>query len=251
MEKANERIRYLRTELDVSQEEVAKYLGMSRITYFSIETWKRELKFNEAKKLANFYEVSLSYILWDSDISNKSDDNYKLKQLILYITKETEGIDTFWKTVLNKLLYFSDFDYYEWTNRLITWSNYIKLPRWPAVDNLTEVLEEMQRDSLIDLCEKSFSSYIQFKITPRKEADLDFLNELDESIKSEYENIDIPKSIEIINNVLNRFKYHKASAISSISHRDAPYYCTNNIGETINPDLVYNRNEEFRVKSNI
>ena len=121
---AIEQIKALRAQTGVSQEDVARYLGMSRLTYLKIESQDRELKPLELQKIADFFEKTESFFMEHVVHADKKvasdDENYKLKQLILYITEHTKDIPSFGKTVLNKLLYFSDFNHYEWNYETIT-----------------------------------------------------------------------------------------------------------------------------------
>jgi len=181
-----EMIKELRKETNVSQEDLANYIGVSRVTYVNIEKGKRKLKEMEAKKIADFFETPMSYFLEDSkDSKDINDENYKLKQLILYIVEKTQDIPSFGKTVLNKLLYFSDFNHYEWTSELITGTTYRKLPYGPVPENITEVLEEMQQDFEIAIIETTYHNYTQQKIIPLQKADLNFLDEIDEVSEKE------------------------------------------------------------------
>ena len=56
------RLRDLREDRDLSIRELAEKLHMHRTTYHNYETGKRELPFELAITLANFYDVSLDYI---------------------------------------------------------------------------------------------------------------------------------------------------------------------------------------------
>lgn len=242
-------VKDLRKETGVSQEDIAKYIWISRLTYISVENWKRKFKEEEIKKIADFFELSPSYFYEERE--NKEDPNYKLKQLILYISKKTENIPSFWKTVLNKLLYFSDFNHYEWTSELITGTVYKKLPYWPVPENITEVLEEMRNDWEIAIKESSFHNYSQQKIIAVKDPDLSFLEELDKKSKKEFSHmVWLPKSIEIIDNVLNKFAHWTAAQISEWSHMDNPYKCAKKIWDNIRPWLVFYRSESFITNPN-
>lgn len=56
------RLRDLREDKDLTQEELVKILGMHKTTYTNYEQGKREIPFNLAIRLAEFYNVSLDYI---------------------------------------------------------------------------------------------------------------------------------------------------------------------------------------------
>ncbi len=242
-------VKNLRKETNVSQEELANYIWVSRLTYVSVENWKRKFKEKEVEKVAELFEKTLSYFYEEKE--KKEDKNYKLKQLILYISKKTEDIPSFWKTVLNKLLYFSDFNYYEWTSELITGSNYKKLPFWPVPENITEILNEMKNDWEIAIKETTFHNYSQQKIIAVKEPDLSFLENLDNFAKKEFSHMKwLPNVIEIIDDVLNKFSHWTANQISEWSHMDTPYKASKNIWDNIRPGLVFYRSESFVTNPN-
>jgi transcriptional regulator with XRE-family HTH domain len=56
------RLRDLREDKDLSIRKLADILHLQRTTYHNYETGKRELPFDLAITLANYYEVSLDYI---------------------------------------------------------------------------------------------------------------------------------------------------------------------------------------------
>ena len=56
------RLRDLREDHDLSIRKLADLLHMQRTTYYNYETGKRELPFELAVTLAQFYGVSLDYI---------------------------------------------------------------------------------------------------------------------------------------------------------------------------------------------
>lgn len=56
------RLRDLREDKDLSIRKLAEILHMQRTTYHNYETGKRELPFELAIILANYYNVSLDYI---------------------------------------------------------------------------------------------------------------------------------------------------------------------------------------------
>lgn len=67
------RIRDLREDKDMNQTQVAKILGMSQTGYSKYETGENDLPTAVLIKLADFYNVSIDYILnrTDNPITNK------------------------------------------------------------------------------------------------------------------------------------------------------------------------------------
>lgn len=58
-----ERIRNLREDRDLRQEDVAKVLHCSQACYSNYENGKRDIPTEVLDKLANYYNVSVDYLL--------------------------------------------------------------------------------------------------------------------------------------------------------------------------------------------
>ncbi|MBO4700051.1 helix-turn-helix transcriptional regulator [bacterium] len=69
MKKLNEKIKKLRTQLNLSQEYVANYLGVNRTTFTQMENGNRKIAADELAKLSILFGVSADYLLNDSNIS--------------------------------------------------------------------------------------------------------------------------------------------------------------------------------------
>lgn len=67
------RIRDLREDKDLNQTKVAKILGMSQTGYSKYETGENDIPTNILIKLADFYGVSVDYIL---NRTNNPEINY-------------------------------------------------------------------------------------------------------------------------------------------------------------------------------
>ncbi len=61
------RIRDLREDKDLSQTQVAKYLGMSQTGYSKYETGENDIPTCVLIKLAKFYSTSVDYLLGETD----------------------------------------------------------------------------------------------------------------------------------------------------------------------------------------
>ena len=62
------RLRDLREDHDLLQKQVADVLNITREQYQLYESGKREIKVHQIMKLADFYQVSVDYILERTDI---------------------------------------------------------------------------------------------------------------------------------------------------------------------------------------
>ena len=69
MSNVYERIKQLRTQLHLSQDYVARYLGINRSTYTQMENGKRKVLADEVAKLSVLFGVSADSLLNDDEVS--------------------------------------------------------------------------------------------------------------------------------------------------------------------------------------
>lgn len=62
-----ERIRDLREDSDLTQTQVAEYLGMSQTGYSKYETGENSIPVDVVVKLADFYKTTTDYLLGRTD----------------------------------------------------------------------------------------------------------------------------------------------------------------------------------------
>ena len=72
MRSVYERIKELRTQLHLSQEYVANYLGLSRSTYTQMENGKRKVLADEVAKLSDLFGISTDSLLRDTKMSHSA-----------------------------------------------------------------------------------------------------------------------------------------------------------------------------------
>ncbi|MGP3640400.1 helix-turn-helix domain-containing protein [Lentilactobacillus hilgardii] len=84
-----ERLKALRSELNKTQEEIAKSIGLSRAQYSHFENNRNEPDSSTLVKLANFYQVSTDYLLGNTIDRNghtpswaTNDDKKDLKRFL-------------------------------------------------------------------------------------------------------------------------------------------------------------------------
>lgn len=61
------RLKELREDKDLYQKDIAKYLNMSQTGYSQYETETNDIPTEILKKLADFYNTSIDYILYRTD----------------------------------------------------------------------------------------------------------------------------------------------------------------------------------------
>lgn len=80
----NERLKELREEVELNQEDFAKELNVGRSTYASWETGRAEPGIDILINIANFYNVSLDFLCGNTDIKYKF---YEDPRLCKYINR--------------------------------------------------------------------------------------------------------------------------------------------------------------------
>jgi DNA-binding XRE family transcriptional regulator len=135
----------------LTQGSIALELGISRPTYIQIEQGKRDITVTEARQIAKIFGISLDDLLACREIKPKiklpeskptkknsieirvsQKDLDKFKQVILYLMEKVGSKPNIGETVLHKLLYFIDFDYYEKYEENLMGATYIKNHHGPT-----------------------------------------------------------------------------------------------------------------------
>ncbi|MDD4624921.1 MAG: type II toxin-antitoxin system antitoxin SocA domain-containing protein [Candidatus Paceibacterota bacterium] len=245
-------IQQQRTKRKMTQEYLASELGISRPTYLQIERGEREVVISEAKKLAAIFGMPLINFLSEKEpgrsviiekMSVKKSDNLqirvtkknldKFKQVLLYILNKIGGKPNVGETVLHKLLYFIDFDYYEKFEETLMGATYIKNHHGPTSVELSSIIKEMQRQGEIELVKSQYFKYLQKKYLPRKRPNLDILS---------------AREIRHIDDVLARLSDKSAAEIENYSHGDIPWKSAQD-GKPLSYESVFYRDEKYSVKN--
>ena len=244
-------IQQQRLKREMTQEHLAAVLGVSRPTYLQIEHGNRELTVSEAKTLAGVFDMSLegllsmaeneiSVIFAGKTTSQSSDIQIrvtqknldKFKQVLLYVLNKVGGKPNVGETVLHKLLYFIDFDYYEKFEENLMGATYIKNHHGPTSVELGEIIKEMQEQGeLVQVKNKHFK--YEKKYLPLKRPNLSVLSGRD---------------IEHIDDVLARHSDKSATEIRNYSHDDIPWKSARD-GKPLSYESVFYRDERYSVRS--
>lgn len=148
------KIESLRKDKRLTQDEVAKYLWITRQTFSKLEKWSVEPTLWQAVKLADILWVDISNFI-DSDVKTeitKKTDWEKYKQIIQFFIQHWTN---FWgkipKTKLAKLCYLADFTCYYLNLESLTNLDYRRIQQWPVPDAFFTMIEEMQENEDISL----------------------------------------------------------------------------------------------------
>lgn len=247
------RIAELRKIKGLSQEELAKYVKISRPSLAQIELGNRGIDVLELQFFSNILGFSLDDFMSKefnvSEVINLNEEKKlkkeeerisvpklhlsKFKNVLLYILERCAGKPNFGETVLYKLLYFSDFNYYELYEEHLTGSKYRKLPYGPVPQNLDTIVHQMIKNKQLTRIKTDYHGYPQTRYLPLVKADL---TDLKASEK------------EVIDRVIEQMSDWSAAAISNYSHKDMPWLASKE-GEEINYELAFYRDAPFSVRN--
>ena len=158
-------------------------------------------------------------------------DLEKFKQFLHYIIYKTSGIPNVGKTVLFKILYFTDFNYYELFEEKLSGETYLKYPYGPGPCDFDGVIHELKTEGLVT------ETLANFKYTQRK-----FKSTI-EPDTSKF----TKEELEFIDKSIDTYSVFNATKISEHSHKDTPYIVAEDF-EELDYELVFYREPELSVR---
>ncbi len=253
-------IKELRNKKGSSQEAVSSLLGLTRQTYSQIENGEREITISEAQKIAQFFNIDLADLMQCKDhevqvilgekkkksskkifelresrpqIKVDPEKVEKFKQVFLYLLEKIGARPNVGETVIYKMFYFIDFDFYEKYEEQLIGATYIKNHYGPTPLEFQEIAKDMIRKKQIILVESEFFKYPQKKYLPVEQANIEILT---------------GKEIKHIDEIINRFADKSAKWLSDYSHEDIPWK-TAQQGKQIDYESVFYRTPETSVRT--
>ena len=88
------RLKLLRENNDLRQSDVANLLNISSVAYSYYENEKRDIPTNVLKSLADYYKVSIDYLLGKSDIRNPEEIEIDTDKIKIGLSKAEYGVPT-------------------------------------------------------------------------------------------------------------------------------------------------------------
>ena len=247
-------LKTLREQYSFSQEELAQKLEVSRQSYIKYESGTSELPLDIVKKLSAIFDVDYSCIIDnkmpvepsykiqkskraaeqnDIRISIPQKNIEKFKQVFLYILAKVGARPNVGQTVLYKLLYFIDFDYYELYEKQLMGLSYIKNTFGPTPVDFAKLSRQMAKDGLIEEVKTEFYKHEMTKYLPLKEPDLTLLS---------------AQELEFIDSELEKHSGKTASELSALSHKDIPWIGAND-KQVLDYEAVFYRGPETSVRA--
>lgn len=250
----NKYIQKIREQNDFSQEYMASKLKVSRPTYIAIEKGKKDITLEEAKDIAKILNISLDQLINEkyplSEVNivkdklkteedaglriNIPQKNFnKFKEVLLYILSKVGAKPNIGETVLYKLFYFIDFDYYEKYEEQLIGATYIKNHFGPTPVEFKKLVSEMEKKGEIEVVKSKYFQHEQKKYLAVRQADLSKLLSAQE--------------LEHINGVLDRLSNMNAIELSEYSHQDVPWIVAEE-GKPIDYESVFYRTSKTSVR---
>lgn len=220
-----ESLKKLRLSFWFSQEHIANYLKINRAAVALMESWKRNIKLDELKNLSKLYDMTIDSFENGIELHNIKNDTFnkiKFRNVLLYILWKCGANPNVGKTIIYKLLYFTDFKFLEQFWRYITWIKYVKFPRWPVPYDFDIYVNEMKEEWLLTQVITEFWWYPQYKLIPNKWYD-------EKSLTKE--------ETEFMDKIISQYSNKTATEISELSHQELPWLMTKDMCE-IKFDLV-------------
>jgi plasmid maintenance system antidote protein VapI/uncharacterized phage-associated protein len=228
-------------------------LGISRVAISQIENGDRKISAEEILKLSKIFNMP-SDVLLDLDkdievtiekknmskqkekreirISVPQKNLAKFKEVLLYILKKIGSKPNVGESVLYKLLYFIDFNFYEKYEEQLIGATYIKNNYGPTPKEFIKIVKNMESKGDLVRIENKYFQYPQRKYLPLREPDLSMLK---------------ANEIKTIDEVLEKLSDMNANQISEYSHNDVPWI-TSDDGDIIDYESVFYRTAAYSVR---
>ena len=247
------RIMELRKAKGLSQDELAKELAIPRSSLAQIELGNRSVDVRELIRLSRLLEFSLDEFTGKEFNSSKEElkeekvtkekvkervsvpamSVAKFKNILLYILERCAGKPNVGETVLYKLLYFSDFNYYELYEEHLSGARYRKMPYGPVPLSFEKIVSSMVEKGEIKKVKTEYFNKPQTRYLPLEKAELTKL---------------LASEKEVIDKVIEQMSDWSASSISAYSHNDMPWKASKQ-GEIIEYELAFYREPPFSVRN--
>jgi len=252
-ETIGQKIRRLREARGITQEELAEGSGIPRSSLSKIETNKQSIKHTELTTLADLLHVTPDTLLSKIPLpevylepSQQAPLNpafrinvparhvEKFKEVLLYVLSKIGAKPNIGETVLYKLLYFIDFDYYERYEEQLIGATYIKNKFGPTPSEFSAIVDAMIKEGILEKVTSSYFKHEQKKYLPHRPPHLKALT---------------AQEVKLIDEVLDRLSDMSATAISEYSHGDVPWVVTAD-KHPIEYESVFYRTQAYSVRKN-
>jgi transcriptional regulator with XRE-family HTH domain len=216
---------------------IAKVLGLKKGSkemedfYDSIAISQNRLPDDIVKESAVSYNLKEKFVEIRNEIRISVPHlmTEKFKNMLLYVLEKCAGKPNVGETVLYKLLYFIDFNYYEVYEEQLSGASYRKLEYGPVPHKIDKILGEMEEKGEIQTLKTKYFNFEQKRFIPLLKPDLTKLKASEK---------------DIIDKTLGQLADMNAKGIADYSYNDIPWKATKE-KETIDYELVFYRTAPY------
>lgn len=248
------KIKNIRETRGLSQKKLADFLKITRPSLSQIENGERKITAEEIANLSKIFDIPSDVLLDlkkditvmlqkkkkesmkakpEIRISVPQKNLEKFKEVLLYILNKVGSKPHIGESVLYKLLYFIDFNYYEKYEEQLIGATYRKNNYGPTPIEFAKIVEGMEKAKELTKIEGKYFQYLQRKYLPLRTPDFSKLK---------------ANELKMIDDVLEKLSDMNAAKISEYSHKDVPWLTTED-GEIIDYESVFYRTEPYSVRS--
>lgn len=156
----------------------------------------------------------------------------KFKETIHYIINNVGHKSNITRFTLFKILYFSDFNYYELYEESLTGERYTHNKLGPTPNNFNSIINELKNEGKIkEICETVINHH-KFTYTSLITPELKLLSK---------------KELAVIKDVIKKFSLMSSIEVNAYSHGDLPWRVTKPF-EEIDYEYVFYRGPEYSVR---
>lgn len=246
-------VRKLREESGLSQQQLASKVGVPRPALSQIEGGSRKVSADELLKFSRALNASMpqlmgveplptvsvvrdgatvAYAAAKPRISVPGRNLGKLREVLLYILAKVGSRPHVGETVLYKLLYFIDFDFYERYEEQLIGAAYVKNHHGPTPVEFKKVVEDMIDAKELERVRSAAFNFPQTKYLPLRAPDLSLLS---------------ARELDVIEQVLSRLSGKSAARLAEYSHNDVPWKTTED-GKRIDYEAAFYRTPEYSMR---
>jgi transcriptional regulator with XRE-family HTH domain len=247
-------LKALRERHGFSQAELAKQLDISRQTLGKYEKTDAKLPIDIIRRASDIFGIDLNVFITGKllqdptyhivrskekrikkaelriDIPQRNID--KFKELLMYILMKIGTRQNVGQTVIYKLLYFIDFDFYELYEEQLTGATYMKNTHGPTPIDFAKIVTAMEKEGELKVIQGNYKGKSQVRYMPFRGPNLRYFTAIE---------------IEHVNAVLNTHGDKNAHQLSDLSHKDIPWITTPK-GGIIPYEAVFYRTPETSVR---
>ena len=248
-------LKKLRTDFGYTLDALAAKIGVSKQTLIAYEKNSATIPAGKVAALAKLLETDC-----DSIINNTPPREYhyevepdagtpsseptevriaiprenvkKFKEVLLYVLARVGARPNVGQTVLYKLLYFIDFDFYEKFEEQLVGAKYIKNKFGPTPVDFAKITRKMEADGELVVVKDRYFEREQTKYLPIRDADLSGFS---------------ARELAHIDECLQKYGGMSAREISAYSHLDVPWIVAKD-REPIEYEAVFYRTRETSVR---